>query len=425
MINQDSIEAIKPAKFSKEFIKPAYDSYCFSNIPQTIKDILLQEKKSLIPKKALGILPDFCDKVILFFVDGFGWRYFERYAGKYAFLNYILKNGVVSQLTTQYPSTTAAALTTIHTGLPVSEHGVYEWFYYEPRIDAIIAPLLFSFAGKKERDNLRSTDVDPEDLFPMQTIYAELREHGVDSYIFQDPEYIASPYGKIMSRGANVIPCNTFPEMITNLVDMLLNNQKKSYYFVYFDGIDKIAHRYGPDSRQFDAEVDAFFYAMEQFFLNKMKGKLKNTLCMLTADHGHVSIDPKTTIYLNKHFPQLKEWLKTNKKGELLIPAGSCRNMILYVKEEYLSGAQTLLQEALAGKAEVYRVDELIQQHFFGPKKPSKAFLDRVGDLAILPYNNESVWWYEKDKFEIKYYGHHGGMTSEEMKTMLLCLPFH
>lgn len=145
---------------------------------------------------------------------------------------------------------------------------------------------------------------------------------------------------------------------------------------------------------------------------------------MITADHGHASINPKTTIYLNQRFPQVAEWLKTNKKGELLVPAGSCRNMILHVREEYLSRAHTFLRNSLACKAEVYYVDDLIKQKFFGLGEPSKVFLDRIGNLAILPYNNESVWWYEKDKFEIKYYGHHGGMTPEEMKTILLCLSF-
>lgn len=425
MINLDSIEAIKHSKFSKEFVKPAYDSYCFSHLPQTIRDILLQERKSLIPEKALGILPESCDKVVLFFIDGFGWNFFNKYVEKYPFLKYIVKNGTVSQLTTQYPSTTAVALTTMHTGLPVSEHGVYEWFYYEPKLDAIIAPLLFSFAGKKERGNLQSTGIDSTNLLPNKTIYAELRSKGIDSYIFQDSEYTTSPYGKIMSQGANVISRATFPEMITSLVDLLLDNQKKSYYFVYFDGIDKMAHQYGPDSTQCAAEVDAFFRVMENMFLDKLKGKLKNTLCMMTADHGHASINPQTTVYLNKHFPQVTQWLKTNKEGKLLVPAGSCKNMMLHIREEHISQAHAFLQDALAGKAEVYRVDDLIKQKFFGLGEPSETLLERLGNLAILPYNNESVWWYEKDQFEVKYYGHHGGMTPEEMHIMLLCLPFY
>jgi hypothetical protein len=33
----------------------------------------------------------------------------------------------------------------------------------------------------------------------------------------------------------------------------------------------------------------------------------------------------------------------------------------------------------------------------------------------ILPHRYESVAWYEKGRFEQKHYGHHGGLTREEM----------
>jgi len=42
-----------------------------------------------------------------------------------------------------------------------------------------------------------------------------------------------------------------------------------------------------------------------------------------------------------------------------------------------------------------------------------------VGNLVILSYRYESVWWYEKGKFEQNFYGHHGGLTPQEMETIL------
>jgi len=38
----------------------------------------------------------------------------------------------------------------------------------------------------------------------------------------------------------------------------------------------------------------------------------------------------------------------------------------------------------------------------------------------VLSFEGEAVWWYEKDRFEQKFRGHHGGLTRGEMETPLL-----
>jgi hypothetical protein len=60
-----------------------------------------------------------------------------------------------------------------------------------------------------------------------------------------------------------------------------------------------------------------------------------------------------------------------------------------------------------------------MKEGFFGPIL-DPAFRARAGDLVILPYRGETVWWYEKNKFEQRFRGHHGGLTKEEMEIPLL-----
>ena len=127
MLNTTSLSAVQSSTFSQRFIQPLYASYCFANIPQTIMYLLTGQGSSALPLDVFGKLPTKYDKVILFFVDAFGWRFFERYAEKYAFLKTVLDAGVVSKMTSQFPSTTAAHATCIHTGLDVGQSGVYEW----------------------------------------------------------------------------------------------------------------------------------------------------------------------------------------------------------------------------------------------------------------------------------------------------------
>jgi len=400
------------------FIKPQYESRCFSNIPQTVKALLTGSERPSLPPEVFGRLPQKYETVIVFFADSFGWRFFEKYGDDYPFLQHLTRRGVVSRLTSQYPSTTPVHVTTIHTGLPPGQSGIFEWQYYEPQLDTIITPLLFSFAGTMKRDTLKPTGIDPKKLYPTGTIYQELKRHGITSYLFQHRDYTPSTFSDVVFAGAEVRPYKTLPEALANLGDLLARPRSTSYIFVYYDPIDTICHTYGPDSPQAEAEIDTFLTVMDRLFRQKLAGRLKNTLFMMIADHGQMAVDPETTIYLNlrPEFSGLEQYFKTNRKGELIVPGGSPRDMFLYIKEGLLEEARAFLARRLAGRAEVWPVPEMIEQGFFGPPPISPAFLGRVGNLVILPYANEAVWWYEKDKFEQNMYGHHGGLTPEEME---------
>jgi hypothetical protein len=159
---------------------------------------------------------------------------------------------------------------------------------------------------------------------------------------------------------------------------------------------------------------------MEYFFKRVFTGK-KKILFLLTADHGAAEVDPKTTVYLNtdKRFKGMERFVKTNHNGELIVPAGSARDMFLYVKDDLLDEAQEFLSSRLAGKTEVVKSTWLMENGYFGPEISSQ-FRARVGNLVILPHRYESVWWYEKDRFEQRYYGHHGGLTPQEMEIPLI-----
>jgi len=137
-----------------------------------------------------------------------------------------------------------------------------------------------------------------------------------------------------------------------------------------------------------------------------------------------VPADPATTIYLNQVLPEIGRWMATNRQGALLVPAGSARDLFLHIQPAYLAEAEAVLRGLLAGRAEVHRVADLIAGGFFGPGPPADVFLGRVGNLVVLPYAGETVYWYEAGRFVQEFYGHHGGLARDEMETLLLALPY-
>ena len=419
MLNKNSL--IKVTYFDEEFIKPNYHNYCFSNIPSFILDRFNNTNNSKLPVDVIFDKNKKFQKIIFFLIDGLGWRFIKKYQN-HPFLKFVEKSGVISKLTSQFPSTTAAHVTCIHTGLPVGESGVFEWFYYEPKVDQIIAPLLYSIAGHKGKSNeLKEFFIKPKDIYPQKTFYQILRNNEIKSYIFQHQEYTPSPYSDWVFRGSTkIFPYKTITEGMVNLFNTLNREKEKSYYFLYFDKIDSIAHQYGPSSKQVEEEILTFLDLMEKLFLKEFQ-KQKNTLFFMTADHGQMEVSPKKTFYLNKKMPKIKKWLKTNKNGQLLTPAGSPRDMFLYLKDESLEEAFSYLSKKLDKIASVYKTKDLIKQGFFG-EKISKNFLKRVGNLVLLPYKNQAIWWYEKEVFEQRFFGHHGGLSQEEMEIGLMSL---
>ena len=389
---------------NEHFIKPRYDSGGFAEIPNRITDTFASGKY---------------DVVVLFLVDAFGWRFFERFQDA-PFIQRVAKHGKIEKLTSQFPSTTAAHVTTIHTGWNVGQSGVHEWIYYEPQLDAMITPLLFSYSGgKKARDTLKTSGIQPASLYPRGIFYPALKKMGVESHVFGAQDYTPSTYSKAVMDGAELHSFKTLSEAFINLGLLLGKQTKPAYIHLYFDRIDTLCHEYGPTAPQTEAEIESFLLLLEYYFERMFKGP-KKVLFLMTADHGASEVDPKTTVFLNTdpRFTGFEKFIKKNRTGQLLVPAGSPRDMFLYIRDDMLDEAQVFLAKRLAGKADVVKTEALIADGYFGPEVSSR-LRERVGNLVILSYRYESVWWYEKDKFEQKFYGHHGGLTPQEMETIL------
>jgi hypothetical protein len=421
MINQKSVQTVGASRFGTHFSKPLFDSYSFARLAGTIEGLLTGDKRASLPPESLST--EQSDLVVLLFLDGFGWRFLEKYAARFPFLQHFIEEGIASKITSLFPSTTAAHVTSLNTGMSVAESGIYEWFYFEPKLDRVIAPLLFSFAGDKKNNTLAETGISPSEIYPSQTVFQKLQQQGISSFVLQQSGILYSPYSEAMFKGASKHPFDTFEGGLEKLLSLMKGvvPGEKAYFYLYFSDIDSAGHRHGIDSPQFELAVAHCFEALETIFWKGFSLLPAKATCLVIADHGMTAVDPKTTLYLNQLHPGIEKSFKKNKEGMPIVPAGSCRDFFLHIEEEKLAETETLLRSSLAGKAEVMRSSRLIEEGFFGPRPPSDLFLQRVGNLVILPYEGEAVWWYEKHRFEQHFYAAHGGLTKEEMETIFLC----
>lgn len=398
--------------------RPAYGNGCFADLPAIIQYSLTGQTLPNGFAADWGDLLKRYDRVITILADGFGWRFFQRHQQQPA-LQRFLNHGKALRWTSQFPSTTAAHITCIHTGLTPGESGVHEWQYYDPAVDTIITPLLFSFGGTTKRDLLKNFKIAPQSIYPTDdTIYQQMARKGVQSHLYGPAEFTPSTYSDWLNRGAIAYGYQSIAEAFVNLRAQVEAMTELAYFYLYYPKIDSLGHTYGPNSAQFDAEILLFLYCLEEMILRPLTGKAKKTLLILTADHGQDAITPSECIFVNQdaRFAGVERFIKRNQQGQLLIPAGSARDMFAYIQSELLDEAYEFFATRLDGFATVYKTQELIDKGYFGPTAPSQRFLERVGNLLILPHEGNSVWWFEEESKGMPFFGHHGGLTPQEME---------
>lgn len=301
-------------------------------------------------------------------LDAFGWAFVQRHAD-----HPLLRRLQIEPVRSQFPSTTTAHLTTLYSGLPVTEHGLYEWRCFEPVVGEVIRPLRFAFADRDE-----PLPITPQALFPWPSRCA-------GATVLQPAPIADTPYGQAAFAGATVIGFETLREGVERL------RTTPGLSYLYWDEIDATGHRHGPSSQAF---IDASLRALDAL-------ATVTTPLLVTADHGQLDVDQ--TDSLDLFWPELTRHLTRP-------PAGSARDLFLHVDEPETVVRE--LQDRLEHRAEVRLAHTLFDA--VGPR-----LRERLGDVCVLPAPGRMVGLTTAPSPERRFRGHHGGLTPEESETWL------
>lgn len=386
---------------------PAYGERSFDLLPGTIERLLTgSTARAALDPALLAGLDGRAERVLFVYFDAFGWCFAEQHLD-----HPLLRRGVLEQLTSQFPSTTTAHVTTIHSGLPVWEHGLYEWYVLEPRLNRLVAPLHFVLAGTRERIPL-----DPAALFPPGDLYADLGAAGVPSTVVQSSVFARSPPNTLLAAAATIVPSFGVAHGLAAAGTALA---EPGYVFCYLDHLDGLMHRVGPDHPLVRSSARATLDLVEAAIRDRVIPA--GTRVVLSADHGMCPIDPARTLYVNRIWPELAGLLQPGADGRPLAPAGSSRDLFLHALPDAVDDVVTGLAERLDGRAEVRAVADLIADGVFGLGQ-SDALLARLANVVVLPEVGESAYWHDPPRFEEELLGQHGGLSARELEIPLLVL---
>ncbi|WP_226005919.1 alkaline phosphatase family protein [Natrinema salinisoli] len=396
------------------YLVPDYGGYCFAGVPETAVSVLDVDGPSPsaagrpLPDDVLEGVEDEYDRVIVVLIDGFGLAFWQRH--DHPLLDRVEADGRVSPLTSTYPSETAAALTTFHTGRLPASHGVLGWDVYDPVDDASYE----AFTGEVKAGD-ESVDRDLHDVFEGDPIYPALTAAGIDCHhVVPFPETYDG--AAVHSYGGDVTesPGYELEGFEAALREAVAAAEEPSYLYAYLPHVDAAAHAAGTDSDQYHATVDETLRTVQRALSGVAKGDAAadtgETLVLVTADHGHVDTD--RTVDLESSDAVMGN-LQRHANGDPVRYAGSPRNVHLHLHggTDVREAVRTELIDDL--EARVFTDQEARKRDLFGDREESHTFRRRLGDLVIC-HRDQGVW-YGSDSAKLELIGMHGGLHPEEM----------
>jgi hypothetical protein len=392
-------------------VHPHYQGHSILNLPSSVCRWLGAPAIGAEPlaERILQALEGDYQRVILVLMDGLAYHRLDRWMqqGLTPIWNTLAGRGLFIPLTSVSPSTTSSALTTLWTGRSPTEHGItgYEMWMKEYGIVAntiLHMPITF----KSDLGALGRAGFEPEKFISFKTLGTHLAEHGVKSYAFQHHSIADSGLSRMLFKDATVKSFSTAADLWINLRHLLESEPNgRLYAWVYWDQVDSFGHFYGPDDERTSAEFALFGQAMEQLLLDRLSpAARRETLLILTADHGQIATRPDPHYDLRNH-PGLMRRLHIN-------PTGENRFTYLHVRPGQSEAVREYLERAWPNQFAIVDSAYVASMGLFGPGKAHSELQDRIGDYLVVAHGDAYFWWANKENW---MYGRHGGLHAEEM----------
>ena len=385
---------------------PEYDqNNSLLTLPRTILNAFTGQKVEGVNKQLLELVQE-ASRVLLLIVDSLG-------------LNLVVKGGLSSlikdssystYLTSTVPSTTATAIASLATGEAPLLHLSLGYKMYLKEVGAIIKPLKFSPVIGGPHESLREAGVSIS-LNPCKTVFERLSTSGIKCY-YVGPQSIGdTTYTRSFTKGATFIESISLEDTLT-LALKALKKSNETLVYAYWDKLDKLSHEYGPFSKPVEYLLTGFEKVLTELLRDLRQ--VKNSVLIVTSDHGQISLRGGKRIFLTEVLGFLENLY--------MPPYGESRFLYLHVKKEkkFLEIFKTYLEPF----AELYRISDIL--HLFAPEKKRtpenvETFLDHAGTHALIPReNNVLIYPYAKRDLEFDLKGHHGGLSPHEMLIPLI-----
>lgn len=327
--------------------------------------------------------------VVLFICDGLGMNVLENTLSTVGFLRQYCQKPI----TTVFPTSTVPATTSIYSGLPPISHAWMGWCGYVVEKDKIVD----LFSGN---DSYTGESVGMKSFFdvnPYIHIATRIKENCSDV-----ETSIILPH-KIAHNGIK-----TFHKMTTEILNKT-EQDGQQFVVAYWPDPDHTEHIAGPYSAEAATQI-----RMINRRIKRLSKQAKDTLIIVTADHGQTQINQNIDI---KDCGEMASCLYR--------PLGiEVRCCAMYVKPDKRELFEHEFQKYLADDFLLISREEALKLNLFGFGQMHKRIDEMLGEYLIVAISDKVLFQeYEGGILYPCFQGMHGGITQEEMLVPLILIP--
>lgn len=333
--------------------------------------------------------------VVFIILDGMG----DLILNKVSPDGFFSKNKLTT-VTSVYPSTTTAAVTTYYSGKPPYETGWIAWSQYFKEYGRSLDVLIHreSFF----RDEIKNPKIDVyKDVINYETIFEKIEKASPHIKAYE----IMPAYAEVKSRRS--LRADSLDIICEDIKD-LCNNKGEKFIMAYYDKPDGLLHKYGCDSN----EVKEMILDAEKQ-IEEMCKELEDTLVIISADHGHKDIEKSYTLL---DYPEIQDCL-------IMPPTLESRVVGFWVKDDKREEFERLFKKEFEGEFLLLSKEEVLNMNLLGFGEKHKKIDDFIGNYLALSISSSMI---RIETFLVEgkpvKKSTHCGLTEDEMMVPLIII---
>ncbi len=381
---------------NKDILMPDYHHSILNLITSILKNYHVETDYDSLDKMDQLLKRNY-KNVVLVILDGMGENILKHLSP-----NGIFSNHKIDVITSVYPSTTTAAMTTYYSGKPPIQTGWIAWTQYfkEYGRNIEVFPGTDSYTGEKL--NVKNKKI--LDIIGYKTIYEQIKEKNADVKTYEImPSYC-------MKKANLTLTANNVKDMCEGIITLCKNPEEK-FIMAYMDNPDSIIHKNGCYSK----ETENFILETEKDF-QEMLQELKetDTLLIISADHGHQDIHETIDIL---ELEDIQECL-------IMPPTFEARMVGFFVNHAKRKEFEERFYKIFKDKYILYSKEEFLKSNLLGYGDQHRKIDDFIGDYVAVGIADTQIkignYLSKEMKPSIEKKSTHCGLTRNEMEVPLI-----